>query len=264
MPSPNFDLTGKVAIVTGGTRGIGQAIASALGSAGAHVVIASRKPEGVASAVEQLKAEGISVLGVPTNIGKPDDLQQLVQQAESTFGPVDILVNNAAANVHFGPMLDADDGMWAKMFETNIMGAVRLCRLVVPGMKERQSGKIINIASVAGIQPGTMQALYSATKAAIISITRSLAQELGTFNIQVNAIAPGVIKTRFASVLVETPSIRKSVEAMAPLHRVGTPDEIAGIALYLASPASNFTTGAVMVVDGGLTIGGHAGPPDEG
>ena len=264
MPSPNFDLTGKVAIVTGGTRGIGQAIASALGSAGAHVVIASRKPEGVAAAVEQLKAEGISVLGVPTNIGKPDDLQRLVQQAETAFGPVDILVNNAAANVHFGPMLDADDGMWAKMFETNIMGAVRLARLVAPGMRERSAGKIINIASVAGIQPGTMQAIYSATKAAIISITRSLAQELGTFNIQVNAIAPGVIKTRFANVLVETPQIRKSVEAMAPLHRIGTPDEIAGIALYLASPASNFTTGAVMVVDGGLTIGGHAGPPDEG
>ena len=264
MPSPNFDLTGKVAIVTGGTRGIGEAIASALGSAGAQVVIASRKPEGVASAVEQLKAEGISVLGVPTNIGKPDDLQRLVQQAEATFWPVDILVNNAAAKVHFGPMLDADDGMWAKMFETNILGAVRLSRLVVPGMKERQSGKIINIASVAGILPGTMQGIYSATKAAIISITRSLAQELGSFNIQVNAIAPGVISTRFASVLVETPSIRKSVEAMAPLHRVGTPDEIAGMALYLASPASNFTTGAVMVIDGGLTIGGHAGPPDEG
>src|SRR5579871_3196196 len=264
MPSPNFDLTGKVAIVTGGTRGIGQAIASALGSAGAHVVVASRKPEGVASAVEQLKAEGISVLGVPTNIGRPDDLQRLVQETESTFGPVDILVNNAAANVHFGPMLDADDGMWAKMFETNIMGAVRLSRLVVPGMKERQSGKIINIASVAGIQPGTMQAIYSATKAAVISVTRSLAQELGTFNIQVNAIAPGVIQTRFANILVETPQIRKSVEAMAPLHRIGTPDEIAGIALYLASPASDFTTGAVMVVDGGLTIGGHAGPPDEG
>jgi len=264
MPLPTFDLTGNVAIVTGGTRGIGLAIAGALGSAGARVVIASRKPEGVASAVAQLQAEGIQVLGVPTNIGKPDDLRQLVQQAEATFGPVSILVNNAAANVHFGPMLDADDGMWAKMFETNIMGAVRLCRLVVPGMRERQAGKIINIASVAGILPGTMQGIYSATKAAIISITRSLAQENGQFNIQVNAIAPGVISTRFASVLVETPFIRKSVEAIAPLHRIGMPDEIAGMALYLASPASNFTTGAVMVIDGGLTIGGHAGPPDEG
>ncbi len=264
MPLPNFDLTGKVAIVTGSTRGIGLAIADALASAGARVVIVGRKPEGVATTVEQLKAAGAQVLGVPTNIGKPDDLQQLVQQTEAAFGPVDILVNNAATNIHFGPMLDADDGMWSKMFETNILGAVRLARLVVPGMRERNAGKIINIASVAGIQPGTMQAIYSATKAAIISVTRSLAQELGTFNIQVNAIAPGVIQTRFASVLVETPQIRKSVEAMAPLHRIGTPDEIAGIALYLASPASDFTPGAVMVVDGGLTIGGHAGPPDEG
>ncbi len=264
MPLPNYDLSGKVALVTGGTRGIGLAIASALGSAGARVVVAGRKPEGVAHATEQLKAEGIEVLGVPANISRPEDTERLVQQAETTFGPVEILVNNAATNIHFGPLLDADDGMWMKMVETNILGAVRLCRLVVPGMKERQAGKIINIASVAGILPGTMQGIYSATKAAIISITRSLAQELGSFNIQVNAIAPGVIKTRFASVLVETPQIRKSVEAMAPLHRVGTPDEIAGIALYLASPASNFTTGAVMVVDGGLTIGGHAGPSDEG
>jgi NAD(P)-dependent dehydrogenase (short-subunit alcohol dehydrogenase family) len=263
MPLPNFDLTGKVAIVTGSTRGIGLAIADALASAGARVVIVGRKPDGVAAAVEQLKAAGAEALGVPANISRPDDLQHLLQQTEATFGPVDILVNNAATNVHFGPMLDADDGMWAKMFETNIMGAVRLARLVAPGMRERNTGKIINIASVAGIQPGTMQAIYSATKAAIISITRSLAQELGAFNIQVNAIAPGVIKTRFANVLVETPQIRKSVEAIAPLHRIGTPDEIAGIALYLASPASNFTTGAVMVIDGGLTIGGHAGPPDE-
>jgi NAD(P)-dependent dehydrogenase (short-subunit alcohol dehydrogenase family) len=263
MPLPNFDLTGKVALVTGSTRGIGLAIADALASAGARVVIVGRKPEGVAAAVEQLKAAGANVLGVPANISRPDDVQQLLQQAEATFGPVDILVNNAATNVHFGPMLDADDGMWMKMFETNIMGAVRLCRLVVPGMRERSAGKIINVASVAGIMPGTMQAIYSATKAAIISITRSLAQELGAFNIQVNAIAPGVIKTRFANVLVETPSIRKSVEAIAPLHRIGMPEEIAGIALYLASPASDFTTGAVMVVDGGLTIGGHAGPPDS-
>lgn len=262
MLLPSFDLSGKVAIVTGSTRGIGLAIAGALANAGAKVVIVGRKPEGVAAAVAELQQAGYTVLGVPTNISKPDDLQKLVQQTEATFGPADILVNNAATNVHFGPMLDADDGMWAKMFETNIIGAVRLTKLVVPHMKEQQSGKIINVASVAGILPGTMQGIYSATKAAIISITRSLAQELGHWNIQANAIAPGVIQTRFANVLVETPQIRKSVEAMSPLHRIGTPDEIAGIALYLASPASNFTTGAVMVVDGGLTIGGHAGPPD--
>ncbi len=262
MLLPSFDLTGKVAIVTGGTRGIGLAIAAALANAGAKVVIVGRKPEGVAAAVDELQQAGYTVLGVPANISKPEDLQRLVQSTEAHFGKPDILVNNAATNVHFGPLMDADDGMWAKMFETNIMGAVRLTRLVVPQMKERQSGKIINIASVAGILPGTMQGIYSATKAAIISITRSMAQEFGHWNIQVNAIAPGVIQTRFANVLVETPQIRKSVEAMAPLHRIGTPDEIAGMALFLASPASNFTTGAVMVVDGGLTIGGHAGPPD--
>ncbi|HEY7127540.1 MAG TPA: SDR family oxidoreductase [Ktedonobacterales bacterium] len=262
MLLPSFDLTGKVAIVTGSTRGIGLAIAAALANAGAKVVIVGRKPEGVAAAVDELQQAGYTVLGVPTNISKPEDLQRLVQSTEAHFGMADILVNNAATNVHFGPLMDADDGMWTKMFETNIMGAVRLTRLIVPQMKERQSGKIINIASVAGILPGTMQGIYSATKAAIVSITRSMAQEFGHWNIQVNAIAPGVIQTRFANVLVETPQIRKSVEAMSPLHRIGTPDEIAGMALFLASPASNFTTGAVMVVDGGLTIGGHAGPPD--
>jgi NAD(P)-dependent dehydrogenase (short-subunit alcohol dehydrogenase family) len=259
-PLPSFDISGRVALVTGGSRGIGLAIGTALAGAGARVVLAARHPDEVEAAARDLSQSGSEALGVAANISKPAEVEALVRATEAAFGPVDILVNNAATNVHFGPVLDADDGMWMKMVETNLLSAVRLCRLVVPGMRSRHSGKIINVASVAGIQPGVAQGVYGALKAALIQLTKSLAQELGPDNIQVNAIAPGLIRTRFAKVLHETPSIRNAVERGTPLGRIGEPGEIAGAALYLASPAGDFTTGAVLIVDGGMTLGSFSMP----
>jgi NAD(P)-dependent dehydrogenase (short-subunit alcohol dehydrogenase family) len=254
----SFDLSGKTALVTGGSRGIGLAIGSALAGAGAQVVLAARHADEVEAAAARLREGDAQVVGVGANISKADDIELLVDAAQAAFGRVDILVNNAATNLHFGPVLDADDGMWLKMVETNLLSAVRLCRRVVPEMRERKAGKIINIASVAGMRPGVGQGVYGALKAALIQLTKSLAQELGPDNIQVNAIAPGLIKTRFASVLHETPQIREAVERATPLGRIGEPDEIAGAALYLASPASSFMTGTVLVVDGGMTLGSFA------
>lgn len=255
---PSFDLTGRTALVTGGSRGIGLAIGSALAGAGANVVLAARHAEQVEAAAEELRQQGAQVVGVGANVSKADEIATLVDAVEAAFGPVDILVNNAATNVHFGPVLDADDAMWMKMLETNLLSTVRLCRRIVPGMRERKQGKIVNIASVAGISPGVGQGVYGALKAALIQLTRSLAQELGPDNIQVNAIAPGLVKTRFAQVLHETPQIRERIERATPLGRIAEPDEIAGAALFLASPASDFTTGSVLVVDGGMTLGSFA------
>ncbi len=256
----SFDLTGRTALVTGGSRGIGLAIGAALARAGARVVLAARHADEVEAAATQLREAGAEVIGVPANVSKAQDIETLALATEAAFGQVDILVNNAATNVHFGPVLDADDGMWLKMVETNLLSAVRLCRRVVPGMRTRRWGKIVNVASVAGIQPGIGQGVYGALKAALIQLTKSLAQELGPDNIQVNAVAPGLVKTRFASVLHETPAIRAAIERATPLGRIAEPDEIASAVLYLASPAASFTTGAVLVVDGGMTLGSFAAP----
>lgn len=258
--TPSFDLSGRTAIVTGGSRGIGFAIATALAGAGANVVISARHADAVEEAAAQLREQGYRATGVVANVSRAADCEALVAATEAAYGSVDILVNNAATNVHFGPLLDADDGVWSKLVETNLLSGVRLCRRVVPGMRERKRGKIVNIASVAGISPGVGQGVYGALKAALIQVTRSLAQELGQDNIQVNAIAPGLIKTRFAQVLHETPAIRGAIERATPLGRIGEPVEIAGAALYLASPASDFTTGTVLVVDGGMTLGQFASP----
>ncbi|HLJ82158.1 MAG TPA: SDR family oxidoreductase [Ktedonobacterales bacterium] len=255
---PSFDLTGRTALVTGGSRGIGLAIGAALADAGANVVLAARHADQVEAAAAGLRERGAQVIGVAANVSKADEVATLVDAAEAAFGQVDILVNNAATNVHFGPVLDADDAMWMKMVETNLLSTVRLCRRIVPGMRARKHGKIINTASVAGISPGVGQGVYGALKAALIQLTRSLAQELGPDNIQVNAIAPGLVKTRFAQVLHETPAIRSRIESATPLGRIAEPEEIAGAALYLASSASDFTTGAVFVIDGGMTLGSFA------
>src|SRR5262245_13916596 len=177
---PTFDLTERTALVTGGSRGIGLAIGAALADAGARVVLAARHADAVEAAAAQLREGGSQVIGVAANVGRSDDIQTLVEAAEAAFGPVDILVNNAATNVHFGPLLDADDGMWLKMVETNLLSAVRLCRLVVPGMRQRRRGKIVNVASIAGIQPGVGQGVYGALQAGLIQLTTSLAAELGS------------------------------------------------------------------------------------
>lgn len=251
----SFDLTGKVAIVTGASRGIGEAIATAYAQAGAKVVLASRKQESLDEVAQRIHDQGGEAIGIAAHTGQKETLSDLVDKTVNHFGRVDILVNNAATNPHFGNILDAEDSLWMKTIEVNLMGNVWLCQKVVPVMRQHSGGKIINIASIVGIQPGAMQGIYSITKAGVISLTRTLAMELGADNIQVNAIAPGLIKTKFAAALWTNDTLLNQVEQRTPVGRIGQPKEIASTAIYLASSGSDFTTGAVFVVDGGLTVG---------
>lgn len=248
-------LQNKVAIITGASRGIGQSIAEAFAQAGAKVVIASRKQDDLDQVAASIKAAGGDALAVAAHTGKKDTLTALVQKAVDTYGHLDILVNNAATNPHFGPLLEAEDSLWQKTLEVNVMGNVWLCQAAVPHMRSAGGGKIINIASIVGLNPGRFQGIYSATKAAVISLTKTLAMELGPDNIQVNAIAPGLVQTKFAQVLWENDSMMEMVKARTPLGRIGQPDEIASLALWLAAPGSSFTTGSVFTVDGGVTLG---------
>lgn len=249
-----FDIRGKVAIVTGASRGIGQAIAEAFADAGAKVVVSSRKQESVDEVAAAIKAKGGEAIGIAAHNGEKAALQALVQATVDAYGTADILVNNAATNPHFGPVLDAEDSMWQKTIEVNLMGNVWLTQAVVPIMREKGGGKIINVASVNGLRPGRWQGVYSITKAGIISLTQTLAMELASDNILVNAIAPGLIKTKFARAIWENDTILNSILERTPMGRIGEPEDIVGLALYLASPASNFATGQVFVVDGGITI----------
>jgi len=249
-----FDLTGKVAIVTGASRGIGQAIAECFADAGAKVVISSRKQDGLNAVAEVIRAKGGTALPVAAHNGQKDALQNLVKTTIETYGQIDILVNNAATNPHFGTLLEAEDSLWQKTLEVNIMGNIWLTQAVVKHMREHGGGKIINIASINGLRPGRMQGIYSATKAAVISLTQTLAMELASDNIQVNAIAPGLVKTQFARAIWENDVLREEIIRRTPAGRMGEPEDIAGMALYLASPAADFATGQVFVVDGGVTV----------
>lgn len=249
-----FDLTGKAAVVTGASRGIGQAIAERLAEAGAKVVLSSRKLDGLEAVAAGIRAKGGEALSIAAHNGDKAALQALVQAALDAYERVDILVNNAATNPHFGTLLEAEDSLWQKTIEVNVMGNVWLTQAVVPHMRRQGGGKIINIASINGLRPGRMQGIYSMTKAAVISLTQTLAMELAPDQIQVNAIAPGLIKTKFARVIWENETLANEIIQRTPAGRIGEPDDIAGLAVYLASAASNFATGQVFVVDGGVTI----------
>jgi NAD(P)-dependent dehydrogenase (short-subunit alcohol dehydrogenase family) len=258
-----FSLEGKVAIITGASRGIGRAIALAFARAGARVALCSRKLEGLQAVAAEIQeaapvpADGLrsgQVLALQAHVGQTDQVRHLVAQALEAFGRVDVVVNNAATNPHFGPLLTADEGQWLKILDTNLLGAVRLCQAVVPQMKEQGGGKIINMASVAGLRPSPGMGLYGIGKAALIQLTRQLALELGPDNIQVNAITPGIIETRFSQVLWQTPQISEPLLAHMPLGKFGQPEDVAGLALYLASPAADYVTGGVFSVDGGMEI----------
>jgi NAD(P)-dependent dehydrogenase (short-subunit alcohol dehydrogenase family) len=257
MPAMNpwIHLEGKVAIITGGSRGIGESIAKAFGQSGAEVAIASRKLDGVQAAAERLRAEGVKVEAFACHTGKPDQVEELVRAVVAKFGRVDVLVNNAATNPHFGPMMSADDGMFDKTFEVNAKGYLNMARAVVRHLVDRGApGSIINVASIMGLTAAPLQGIYGMSKAAVISMTKTLALELGPSNIRVNAIAPGLVETRFASAIVANKDLVVRESARTPLGRYAQPDEIAGAALYLASDAASFVTGHTMVIDGGRTI----------
>ena len=252
--SASISLQGKVAVVTGGGRGIGKAIAKRLAAAGAGVVIASRKLENLQATASEFASLPGKVVPIPCHVGRPDDLENLVRQTETQLGPIDILVNNSATNIGQGPALDVTDEMLDKMIEINIKSALRLVRLTAPGMIERQRGSIINVASIAGLRPQPGGLLYSFTKAGLIMMTRSWAQEFGPHGVRVNAVAPGLVQTDFSAYFWKNEEYRKQLESTQPIRRIGQPDEIGFAALYLASDEASFVTGQVFVLDGGATV----------
>ncbi len=254
-----FDLTDKVAVITGGSRGIGREIGLAYAEAGAKVVVASRKQEGVDAVAEEIRERGGTALAVAAHAGHENAVTALVERTVEAFGGVDIAVNNAGTNPHFGPIMTATTGQWDKIMEVNLRGAFFVCQQVVPIMQERGGGKIINVTSMAGLRPQPAMGIYSVSKAGLIMLTQVLAQELGPYNIQVNAIAPGVVKTRFSGALWQTPSIAQAIVKHTPLGRLGEVDDVVGAALYLASPLSDFVTGAVLPIDGGMNVAGFIG-----
>ncbi len=250
----DFRLQGKVAIVTGASQGIGQAIAVALAQAGARVVVSSRKLASVAAVAQAIEAQGGEAMAIQAHMGYPDQVRALVAQTIEKWGRVDIAVNNAGTNPHYGPLLTADEGQMDKTLDVNLKGYFRLAQEVVPHMRGQGGGKIINIASVAGLRPPNKMGVYGITKAGDLMFTQVLACELGPHNIQVNAIAPGIVKTKFSRALWQDEQLMARYEANVPLRRLGTPEDVAGAALYLASPAADWVTGAILVVDGGATL----------
>lgn len=251
MTQPDFDLTGKVALITGASRGIGQAIAEAYAAAGAKVVLASRKQASVEAVAESIRGNGGEALAVAAHTGEDTAVTALVQQAVDAYGGVDIVVNNAATNPHFGPIMSSDESHWDKILDVNVKGYFRVAKACVPSMQQRGGGKIINMASIAGKRPQPGMGIYCVSKAAVLMLTEVLAVELAADNIQVNAIAPGFVQTKFSSAIWGNAQINEMVMKTIPQGRMAQPEELTGIALYLASGASSFTTGATFLVDGG-------------
>jgi NAD(P)-dependent dehydrogenase (short-subunit alcohol dehydrogenase family) len=252
---PSFNLTDKVALITGASRGIGQAIAEACAAAGAKVVLCSRKQDGLDAVAKIIRRNGGDALPLAAHTGSLDAIQHVVDQATTTFGGIDIVVNNAATNPHFGHILTAEESHWDKILDVNVKGYFRVAKACVEIMKERGGGKIINMASIAGLEPQPMMGVYSVSKAAVLMLTQVLASELAQFNIQVNAIAPGFVKTKFSSALWQNPMLNEAILKTIPQGRMAEPGELTGIALYLASDASSFTTGSTFLIDGGQKVG---------
>jgi NAD(P)-dependent dehydrogenase (short-subunit alcohol dehydrogenase family) len=252
-----FDLTGKVAIVTGSSRGIGLAIAAALAEHGAKVIISSRKQDACDEVAHAINAQhgDERAIAVAANISSKDDLQNLVDEARKAFGRIDVLVCNAASNPYYGPMAGISDEQFRKILDNNVIANHWLISMVAPQMLERKEGSIIIVSSIGGLTSSTMIGAYNISKAADFQLARNLAAEFGPSGVRVNCIAPGLVKTDFARALWENPDTLKAVTRSTPLRRIGEPHEIAGAAVYLASPASTFMTGQAMIVDGGSTIG---------
>ena len=248
-----FRLDQKVAIVTGASRGIGEAIARALADAGARVVVASRKLEGCTAVVEDIHKSGGAAAAVAVHMGDEASIDRLVETTVQLFGGVDIVVNNAATNPVFGPVLDADAGAFTKIFDVNVRGPFLLCKKAQPHLAVR-GGSIVHISSIGGVSPEPGLGLYSSSKAALISLSKVMAMEWGFANIRSNVICPGLVKTRFSQALWSSEEVLKVTVGDQPLARVAEPEEVASLALFLASPASSYCTGGVYMVDGGHTL----------
>jgi NAD(P)-dependent dehydrogenase (short-subunit alcohol dehydrogenase family) len=254
-----FDLTGKVAIITGSTRGIGKAIAEAMAEHGAKVVISSRKQDACDAVAAEINANHPgAAIAVAANISSKSDLQALVDATREAFGPIDILVCNAASNPYFGPLSGISDDQFRKIFDNNVLANHWLITMAAPDMQAKKDGSIIIVSSIGGLRASTSIGAYNVSKAADFQLARNLAAELGEDNVRVNCIAPGLIRTDFARALWEDPDRLKAATRTTPLRRIGEPEEIAGAAVYLASPASRFMTGQALIIDGGVTIGSGA------
>jgi NAD(P)-dependent dehydrogenase (short-subunit alcohol dehydrogenase family) len=246
-------LTGKVAIVTGASRGIGRAIAEIFSREGARVVICGRKQETLDQVAREI---GSNVLPIACHVGRADQIENMIAITTRELGPIDILVNNAATNVSFGPCLEIDEAQFDKMIEINLKSAFHLIKAVAPGMCEGGSGSIVNIASIAGLRPQLHSLLYSMTKAALIMMTQSYALELGAKGVRVNAIAPGLIQTALSEYYWKDEVQRKNVLAAQPIQRIGQPKDVAELALLLASDRGSYITGQTLTVDGGFLLPG--------
>jgi NAD(P)-dependent dehydrogenase (short-subunit alcohol dehydrogenase family) len=255
MPVADFSLTGKVAIVTGGSRGIGRSIAIGLAEAGADVALAARKPDALEEAAQAVADSGRRVITVPTNVRRPDELRSLVETTRERLGRVDILVNNAGTNPTFGPVHEIDERAWDAIMNTNVKAIHLLSSFAREAMLEHgEGGAIINVSSVGGFLASDVIGGYSVSKAAVVMLTQVQAKTWGKDGIRVNCIAPGLIKTEFARALWENEKILKAATAESALRRIGAPDEMAGAVVYLASPASSFVTGQTLVLDGGRRL----------
>jgi NAD(P)-dependent dehydrogenase (short-subunit alcohol dehydrogenase family) len=250
-----FDLTGKVAVITGSSRGIGKAIAERMAQHGAKVTISSRKAGPCEEVAAEINANHPgSAIAVPANISSKEDLQRLVDETRKAFGKVDIVVCNAASNPYYGPMAGIEDDQFRKILENNVIANHWLISMVVPEMIERKDGSVIIVSSIGGLRGSPVIGAYNVSKAADFQLARNLAHEYGPHGIRVNCIAPGLVKTDFAKALWSNPETLRRATDPVPLRRIGEPDEIAGAAVYLASAAGSFMTGQALVVDGGATI----------
>ncbi|MEW9898147.1 SDR family oxidoreductase [Chitinivorax sp. PXF-14] len=255
MATPNtFDLSGKIALVTGASRGIGESTAKLLAAHGAHVIVSSRKIEACLDVVEAIKAAGGSAEAMACHIGEMEQIEAIFKSIEDKHGRLDILVNNAAANPHFGPIVDTDVSAFQKTVDVNIRGYFFMSSYGAKLMAAHGGGAIVNVASVNGMIPGVFQGIYSITKAAVISMTKAFAKECAPIGVRVNALLPGATDTKFAAALVKNPAILEKALEHIPMNRVAQPDEMAGAVLYLVSPAASYTTGTCLNVDGGYLL----------
>lgn len=249
-----FDLTGKIALVTGASRGIGASIARLLAEQGAHVILSSRKAEGCEGVATEIRNAGGKAEVMACHIGEMEQIEQIFAAIREKHGRLDILVNNAATNPHFGPIHETDLTAFQKTVDVNIRGYFFMCARAVKLMGETGGGSIVNVASVNGVIPGAFQGIYSITKAAVISMTKAFAKEAAASNIRVNALLPGATETKFASALTQNPVILNELLKHVPMNRVAQPDEMAGAVLFLVSPAGSYTTGTCLNVDGGYLL----------
>ena len=249
-----YSLTGKTAIVTGASKGIGKSIAEVLASYGANVIVSSRKQEAVDEVAAAIREQGYIAQGVACHMGDGDQIKNLVAKSVEHFGKVDIIVNNAAANPVFGGIEATDESAFDKIMDVNVKGPLQLCQACYPIMKENGGGSIINISSIEGITPGQGLGLYSVSKSALIQLSKVLAREWGQDNIRTNTICPGLVKTKFSEALTSNDKILKMVMMKQALPMVAEPEHIAGLALFLASESAAFCTGGTYTADGGFTI----------